>query len=200
MTKRILIIEDEAIIAAEIEDILKSEGYEVCGKANNGDKALDLFDSLQPDLALLDISIKGSLNGIDLAKHIRSKHNFPFVFITSYSDLNTLNEVKSTMPYGYIVKPFTENDIRSNVEIALFKFNTESAPLFPEKVQLESKLNVKLSPREYELYQNLFDGLSYKEMAEKNFISVNTVKHYLKSLFSKLNISSRHEASQLILK
>ena len=200
MSARILIVEDESIIAAEIEMILKSEGYQVCGKTRNGDDALDLFNSLQPDLALLDINIKGTKTGIDLAKIIRKKHKFPFVFLTSYSDIKTLNQVKSTLPYGYIVKPFTENEIRSNIELALSKFAAEQEGLFPTKEKLEQKINRHLSTREYELYEQLFEGLSYKEMATKNFISVNTVKYYLKTLFSKLEVSSRHEASTLILK
>ncbi len=200
MSAKILIIEDESIIAKEIEMILISEGYQVCGKTRNGDQALDLFMNLKPDLVLLDINIKGTKTGIDLAKIIRAKYNFPFVFLTSYSDIETLNEVKSTNPYGYIVKPFTESAIRSNIELALAKFASEQEGLFPTKEKLERKLNIHLSPREYELFQQLFEGLSYKEMAMKNFISVNTVKYYLKTLFSKIQVSSRHEATNLILK
>lgn len=202
MSKKIIIVEDEAIIAAEIEAILESLGYQVIGKARNGDKALDLFALRNPDLALLDITIKGSLNGIDLAKIIREKYNFPYVFLTSHSDMNTLNEVKATLPYGYVVKPFTDNDLRSNIELALFKFEMEQSQKsngFPEKELLETKLNIKISQREYEVYEHLFEGKSYKEIAEANFISVNTVKFNLKNLFAKLDVSSRHEATNLII-
>lgn len=199
MSARIIIVEDEVIIAAEIESILAAEGYKVVGKSRNGDKALDLFANGNPDLALLDITIKGSLNGIDLAKIIRDKYDFPYVFLTSHSDVQTLNQVKETLPYGYILKPFTKNDLRTAIELALFKYQSEKTGLFPAKDQLEAQLDVQLTSREYELYQHLFEGKTYKEMAEANFISVNTVKYYLKSLFEKLQVSSRHQATNLIL-
>ena len=199
MSARIIIVEDEVIIAAEIQSILEAQGYTVIGKSRSGDKALDLFANGNPDLALLDITIKGSLNGIDLARIIREKYDFPYIFLTSHSDVQTLNQVKETLPYGYILKPFTDNDLRTAIELALFKYQSEQAGLFPAKDQLESQLNVQLTTREYELYQHLFEGKTYKEMAEANFISVNTVKFYLKSLFEKLQVSSRHQATNLIL-
>ena len=198
MSARIIIVEDEAIIAAEIQSIVEALGYTVVGKSRNGDKALDLFASQSPDLALLDITIKGTLNGIDLAKIIKEKYHFPYVFLTSHSDMNTLNAVKETLPYGYIVKPFSNHDLRSAIELALFKFESEKEKGFPSKEKLEAKLNVQLTPREYDLYANLIDGLTYKEMAQANFISVNTVKFYLKSLFVKLDVNSRYQAASLI--
>lgn len=196
---RIVIVEDESIIAAEIAMILESMGYEVVGKARSGEKALDLMAISAPDLALLDITIKGNLNGIDLAKIIKERYHFPYVFLTSHSDIDTLNQVKETLPYGYIVKPFTDHDLRSAIELALFKYEAENAKLFPEKNTLEEKLNVQLTEREYELFEHLFNGKSYKEIASATFISVNTVKFYLKSLFEKLGVKSRHQASNLIL-
>lgn len=200
MSKKILIVEDESIIAAEIEALLTKMNYKVVGKVRNGDKALDFFSTKKFDLALLDISIKGTLDGVELAKIIKTKYKFPFVFLTSYSDLGTLERVKETLPYGFIVKPFTENDLRSSIELALFKFESEFQGIFPKKEKLEEKLKIGFSQREYDLYASLFEGKTYKEMGEANFVSVNTVKYYLKILFQKLNVTSRHEAVSLILK
>ncbi len=198
MPTKIFILEDEAVIAAEIQQILQNLGHEVVGKARNGDKALDMLASLKPDLALLDITVKGSLSGIDIAKVIREKYNFPFIFLTSHADLHTLNQVKETLPYGYVVKPFTEKDLRSSIEIALFKFSAEAQPDFPAKEKIEKQLTIKITPREYDLYILLFEGRTYKEMAAANHISVNTVKFYLKNLFEKLQVNSRHQAANLI--
>lgn len=198
MSVRILIVEDEAIIASEIAMILESLGYIIAGKVRNGDKALDMLTSTKPDLALLDITIKGTLNGIDLAKSIRKNHHFPYVFLTSHSDLDTLNQVKETLPYGYIVKPFTESDLRSAIELALFKFKSENHQGFPSKERIEQHLNIGLTEREYELYKCLYEGMTYKEMSASKFISVNTVKFYMKNLFAKLDVSSRFQASSLI--
>ncbi len=199
MPAKIIIVEDESIIAAEIQSILERLGYQVIAKARNGDKALDLLASSNPDLVLLDITIKGTLSGIDLAKIIREKYAFPFVFLTSHSDMGTLSQVKETLPYGYVVKPFTESDLRSAIEIALFKYSAENQPAFPTKEKLESKFNIQLSGREYDFYQLLCEGKTYKEMAEANFVSVNTVKFHLKKLFGKLQVNSRNQATNLIL-
>lgn len=198
MSKNIFIVEDEAIIAAEIMGILDSLGYSVVGQAKNGDKALDQLKSKAIDLVLLDITIQGSLDGIELAKIIKENYNFPYVYLTSHADFGTLEKVKETVPYGYIVKPFTEKDLRSAIELALFRYQSEHQPSFPDKEKIEKKLNVQLTKREYQLFQLLHEGKSYKEMAELNCISVNTVKHHLKHLFQKLGIKSRYEAVRLI--
>jgi DNA-binding NarL/FixJ family response regulator len=192
--KQVLIVEDEALIAAEIESTLEMLGYKICGKSMNGDKALDLFKTCKPDIALLDINIKGSLNGIDLAKIIRKKYDFPFVFLTSYSDIDTLKQVQETMPYGYIVKPFTDKDLLSNIELALYKFEKEQSKGIPSLEQINNQLPTPIRPREYDIYILLYEGLTYKEIGERLFISVNTVKSYQKSLFQKLEVSSRNEA------
>ena len=120
---RVLIIEDEVLIAEEISSTLQLLGYSVAGIIMNGDRALDAIAHLQPGLILLDIHIKGSLNGIDLAHIIRKKHALPFLFLTAFSDWDTLEKAKKTMPYGYILKPFNETTIKVNLEMALFKHN-----------------------------------------------------------------------------
>lgn len=199
MSARIFIVEDEGIIAADIEMALESLGYKVVGKAWNGDLALDMIASTSPDLVLLDITIQGTLSGIDLAKIIKKKYNFPYVFLTSHSDIETLKKVRETLPHGYIVKPFTDNDLRSSIELALFKYEAEHQDIFPAKAKLETKLDVNLTTREYEIYACLFKGMTYKEIAEANFISINTVKTFMKKIFTKLNVSSRHEATNLII-
>jgi len=195
---RIIIIEDEAIIAAEIKSTLSLLGHEVVGHAMNGDKALDLFATVPADLVLLDINIKGTLTGIDLARVIRRKYDMPFVFLTSFSDKLTLDKAKDTIPYGYIVKPFNENDLKVNIELALFKHESESAKASFSKDSLEKKLSVELTDREYELLAAFREGLTYKEAGERLFISVNTVKTYQKRLFTLLKVKSKFELLQKI--
>lgn len=198
MTK-VYIVEDEALIAAEIETYLEQLGYAVIGHAMNGDTAMDEIVNRKPDIILMDINIKGSRDGIELASIINKEYKIPFIFLTSFADKHTIERAKLTMPYGYIVKPFTQNDIATNLEMALFRHSNENQSLFPNKITLENKLSLDFSDRQYELFQSLFEGLTYKEIGEKHFISVNTVKSYLKSLFLKLQVSSRHEAIQIIL-
>lgn len=182
---RILIVEDEAVIAAEIEITLLRMGY----------LALDLLASCQPDLALLDINIKGTRSGIDLANIIRQKYSFPFVFLTAFADRETLSKVKGTLPYGYVVKPFNDNDLHSAIELALHKYTTEQDPALPDRATLNARLVAGLSPREYEVLLLLHDGLSYRQVAERLHLGVNTIKTYQKALFAKAGISSRHQLS-----
>lgn len=195
---KIIIIEDEALIAAELKSTLELLGHKVVGHSMNGDKALDLFSSVDADLILLDINIKGSLSGIDLARVIRKKYNTPFVYLTSFSDKTTLDLVKDTLPYGYIVKPFNENDLKVNIELALFKHSMENAKALYTKESLESKLSVSLTDKEFEVLIGFKDGLTYKEVGEKLYISVNTVKTYQKRLFQLLRISSKYELLERI--
>ncbi len=193
-TPRILIIEDEAIIATEIEFALRKLGYRVAGKARNGDKALDLLASSQPDLALLDIDIQGTLNGIDLARIIRAKYNYPFVFLTAFSDRATLARLKDTMPYGYIVKPFNRGELLTTIELALHKYAAEQNDSFPTLAEVNHSLLEELTEREYEVLRLLDEGLSYREMEERLFVSINTVKYFQKSIFAKLGVRSRQKA------
>ncbi len=190
----ILIVEDEAVIAAEIEMTLRKMGYRIAGKARNGDKALDLLASTNPSLALLDINIKGSLSGIDLATIIRTKYNYPFVFLTALADRATLSRVKETLPYGYVVKPFNDKDLLSAIELALYQFETEQPEAGPpSREELNRRLPEILSLREYEVLSLLHSGLAYREVGERLHIGLNTVKTYQKSLFAKVGVSSRHQ-------
>lgn len=195
---RILIVEDEALIATEIEFALRRLGYGVAGKARNGDKALDLMANCRPDLALLDIDIQGTLSGIDLARVIRRKYNYPFVFLTAFSDRATLDSLKDTMPYGYIVKPFNRGELLSTIELALHKFADEQRGGFPSRETINHDLLEEITEREYEVLALLNDGLSYREVGERLYVSLNTVKYFQKSIFSKLGVGSRLEALRLL--
>ncbi len=198
MQAKIIIIEDEAIIAEEIKSTLTILGYKVVGHAMNGDRALDLFASTQADLILLDISLKGSLSGIDLANIIKEKYNVPYVFLTSFSDKYTLEKVKETMPYGYILKPFSENDLKVNIELALNRCREDQNKKVFSKEYIEKKLKIKLTNREYQVLVAFKDGLTYKETADKLFLSLNTIKSYQKKLFIELGVCSKYELLQLV--
>ncbi|MEM9929593.1 MAG: response regulator transcription factor [Bacteroidota bacterium] len=190
----VLIVEDEALVALEIERTLRKLGYRIAGKARNGDTALDLLATRQPDIALLDIDIKGSHNGIDLARIIREKYHFPFVFLTAFSDRKTLAQLMDTVPYGYIVKPFNQADLLTTIELALHKHAAEQETGFPSLQTINDDLVEELTEREYEVVQLLDEGLSYREIGERLYISTNTVKYFQKSIFAKLGVSSRLEA------
>ena len=200
MNKKILTVEDEAIIAIEIKSTLKILGYTVAGHATTAQKAIDLIETDRPDLILLDIHLKGDQNGIELAKVINEKYKIPFVFLTSYSDGMILEEAIKVLPYGYIVKPFTTNDIKSAIEIALYKFEVNKPFTEDRTNKIRKKTNNQLSDRDYEILDLMIEGLPYKMLAQQLEISVNTVKTYQKRLFQYFEVNSRNELVSKVLK
>ncbi|AGB48316.1 CheY-like receiver domain-containing protein [Methanomethylovorans hollandica DSM 15978] len=118
---KILVVEDENIVALEIKKRLQKLGYIVPSVASTGEDAISKVEGILPDLVLMDIMLKGEIDGIDAAGEIRKRFNIPVVYLTAYSDEETLQRAKLTEPYGYILKPFEENDLRTTIEIALYR-------------------------------------------------------------------------------
>lgn len=119
--KSILIVEDDDIIARVADWRLKNLGYTVCGRATTSTETMKLVVEQRPDLVLMDINIKGDLDGIETAKMIKQGFNIPVIFVTSHSDGVTLERAKAASPDGFIVKPFDDNDLRVAIELALKK-------------------------------------------------------------------------------
>ena len=122
---KILIVEDESIVAKDIHFSLNKLGYSICGIASSGDKALELAQREQPDMVLMDIMLKGDKNGIDTAVEIKEKLAIPVIFLTAYADEATLEKAKIAEPYGYIIKPFKEVDLQTTIEVAVYKHGKE---------------------------------------------------------------------------
>jgi PAS domain S-box-containing protein len=126
MTKtRILIVEDQTIVALDIQDRLTVLGYEVTGVADRGDEALALVAASRPNLVLMDIQLKGGTDGIATAEAIRQRWRIPVIYLTAFSDTSTLQRAKITEPFGYIIKPFEDREIQSTIEMALYKHGVE---------------------------------------------------------------------------
>lgn len=123
----IFIVEDESIVAKDIQNSLTKLGYNVVGIANNGKDALEKINELKPHLILMDIMIKGDMTGIEVSEKIKEKLNIPVIFLTAYADEGTLAKAKVTEPYGYILKPFKEIDLHSTIEMAVYKHQKDSA-------------------------------------------------------------------------
>ena len=122
---RILVVEDESIVAKDIQQTLIRLGYDVPATASSAQNAYARLEELDPDLVFLDIKLKGDLDGIHIAEHIKQKYDIPVIFLTSFVDKNTLDRAKITEPYGYLVKPFNESDLQTTVEMALYKFKKD---------------------------------------------------------------------------
>ncbi len=164
MTKAdIFVVEDEFIVSMDIQASLKKLGYNVIGAAPSGEKALELIAENQPDLILMDIMLKGQMNGIDTAEVVKKEYGIPVIYLTAYADESTLARAKVTEPYGYILKPFKEIDLQTSIEMALYK-----------------------SSREKELLKerdNMYSLVESKEAAQQDFLFVKS-----NSKLVKLNI------------
>ncbi len=121
----ILIVEDEAIIAMEIENSLQNLGYEVVSIVDNGDDAIEKADTDRPDIILMDIRIKGEMDGIDAAAIIRNRFGIPVIFSTAYLDKKRIERAKVTLPFGYLLKPIHERDLKVTLEMALYVSKVE---------------------------------------------------------------------------
>jgi len=125
----ILVVEDEIIVSKDIQNSLKRLGYNIVGSAASGEKAIEVALSENPDLILMDIMLKGEMNGIEAAEKIKEKINVPIIFLTAYAEDATLSKAKMVEPYGYILKPFKEIDLKTAIEVAVYKHSKEAEVL-----------------------------------------------------------------------
>ncbi len=125
VSAKILVVEDEIIVARTIANQLTQLDYTVVGIASSGATAIDKANCTQPDLVLMDVVLKGEMDGVTAASQICLQQDVPIVFLTAYADENTLQRAKNTLPMGYIVKPFSPGELRVAVELALFKHQVE---------------------------------------------------------------------------
>ncbi|GAX61388.1 response regulator receiver protein [Candidatus Scalindua japonica] len=126
MTKaKIMIVEDEWIAAEDTQYKLQDMGYTVSALASTGKEAIQKAEEDKPDLVLTDIVLEGEMDGIEVAKQIYPRFDIPFIYLTAYADDKILERIKVTEPFGYIVKPFTSEDLKIAIELALYKHKAE---------------------------------------------------------------------------
>jgi CheY-like chemotaxis protein len=177
--ERILIVEDESILAMLIKGKLRSSGYEVADWVDTGENAIKKAKELLPDLILMDIVLKGKMDGIEASKQIRNRLDIPIIYLTAYSDDDVLKRARITEPYGYLIKPFREDELNANIEMAIYKHKSEK-----KKREIIRK---KVLADFYEFIQtslNKFSDCSEKEIKAEllNFFA-HRVEKDLKSNF-----------------
>lgn len=194
--KNILIVEDEPLIAEDIAEALKRNDFAISAIVYTKEDALVELERNMTDVAILDINLNGKMDGIEIADTIATRYNIPFIFLTSYSDKQTLTSAKFTEPAGYIVKPFTEAGLYSSVEIALYNYAQKNKRNFPQLklATINQHLTATVSEREFQLLSLIYEGYSNKQIAAELFISVNTVKKHINSIYLKLDVASHSSA------
>ncbi|MFO0416965.1 MAG: response regulator [Pseudomonadota bacterium] len=154
MTTKVLIAEDEALVALDISHELESAGYTVVGQVASGKDAIAKTGELRPDVVLLDITMPGEIDGIQAADEIGKRFGTPTIFVTAHSDEGTLQRAKLSRPSGYVMKPFEPNELRANIEIALHKFKTKEA--------YEEEIDLPIVPEPAEGLDNVLVADQYK--------------------------------------
>ena len=142
---KIMIVEDESIIAEDLADSLRTMGYAVVDIVSSGEEAILIATEKQPNLILMDVMLQGEMDGVTAAEKIQSSLQIPIIFLTAYTDNKTLQRVKATNPFGYIVKPFEERNLHLTIEIALQRHHYDPITLLPNSSLFRSRLNEILS-------------------------------------------------------
>jgi DNA-binding LytR/AlgR family response regulator len=177
----VLVVEDESIVSKDIQHSLKKLGYTVVGAAATGEKALEIARTEKPDIVLMDIMLKGDMNGVEVAEIVRRELNVPVIFLTAYADESTLSKAKVTEPYGYIIKPFKEIDLHTSIEMAIYKHSKER--------ELEKERDLLFSLVESK--ENMADGFIFVKSNSK-LIKLNTKDiYYIEALKDYVVINTR---------
>lgn len=193
---RILIVEDEPIIAENISMYLNNHNYSVSAIAYDDEEAFRELQSNPPDAALLDINLECPRDGVHIAEYINEHNKIPFIFLTSYSDKVILERAKKTNPSGYIVKPFNEQTLYTTIEVALANYATQSNKHVPalSLIKINQHLPSPLSDREFEVVEFIYQGKTNQQICDSLFISMNTVKRHVTNAYFKLDVNNRSAA------
>ncbi|MEQ6118267.1 response regulator transcription factor [Reichenbachiella sp. MALMAid0571] len=185
MKKRIFVVEDEVLIADGLCRTLDQLGYESLEPALSYKEAIERFDKEEMDLVILDIYLGGKKTGIDVAEYIRSKSDTPHIFLSSYSDQQTLDLAKQTQPYAYLVKPFGKEDVFTAIEVA---FNNYERLSQKKTISISQEYISEITPTEKLVLQKIKENLTSKEIAVELNISLSTVKNHRHNICKKLKL------------
>ncbi|MFN8347797.1 MAG: response regulator [Spirosomataceae bacterium] len=190
---RVLIIEDEPLIAKNIGMYLNNHDYEVAAFAYDADEAMYQLKRQPTDFAIIDINLEDDKDGIDIAEYI-NRHTFiPFIFLTSYSDKDTLERAKKTNPSGFIVKPFNEKTLYATIEIALSNHAAQANRHVPvlSLDKINRFLMAPFTEREFEVMKLMYAGKTNQQIADELCIAMNTLKKHINNAYFKLDVTGR---------
>lgn len=183
--ERILIVDDDQTTASVMQLYLENFGFIVSDVACSGAEAIEKTKKLQPDLVLMDIRLGKGLDGIETAEVIMQKLQIPVIYVTAYSDEDTLERAQMTNPYGFINKPLRDIDLKTTVRFALDKNKNNPAKKEPPVLDEILHQVYDLTPAESRVVSQLLDNPDIESTAESLHISVSTVRTHLKHIYRK---------------
>lgn len=148
MPDKILIVEDEVITAMDIKNMLKNFGFDVVGIASTGKDAINKAEKFRPELILMDISLKGDMDGIEAAEEIKSLYNIPVVYMSAFTDINTFERIKFTNPYGFVNKPVSSELLLISIETAIYKHDLDKKLAESQEKLMDAHDNLELRVQE----------------------------------------------------
>lgn len=173
MNKKIFVVEDNALTVEQLQQHIEEMGHQFAGKADNAEAALKQIKLTKPDLVLMDIRLKGAMDGIEIAAKLRADGAVAVIYLTAYADDNTLARAKLTEPFGYLVKPFTKQELKASIEIGLYK----------------SEMEAKLAEQ--------FDELQrWNAILEEREMRIIEVKHEVNELLAQLGQPPRYPSAE----
>jgi len=185
--KKILVVEDEIVVADDLYLSLSKLGFEVAEPALNYTEAIDLIKQFKPDFAILDIHLGGKLTGIDVAQYLKTHHPIPFVFLTAFSDNEILNKAKATLPHGYLIKPYSMVELLPAIQIARMNHDLRG--------KHEKSLDLSLfSSTEIKILNLIANHRSSKQIADEVFLSLSTIKNYRHKICEKLQLAQTNNS------
>jgi len=188
--KKVLILEDDIVNAWYMQDVLESSEFEITGIANNCKDALELFIKNNPDLLICCIYLKKGIVAVNFVEQAKEIKKVPVIYVSSHDDEETLNKALDSSPESYITKPFTGKQLLVAARLAVNKYG-----ILNEKIIIS-----KPTKRELEIIKHLAKGESTKEIADKLFISFETVKTHRKNIYKKFGVSSGLETVAIAYK
>jgi CheY-like chemotaxis protein len=189
---KILVVDDEVLVARDLKQRLEALGYEVPAFAISGEEAVKIADQIEPNLIFMDVRLGGSMDGIEAARLIRKQRDIPVIYLTAYSDQATLDRAKPTHPYGYVIKPFQDKNLKITIETALFKHKEDQVIMLTQKLET---LEFLVSRIAHELNNSLTGVMLYLSLAKNKTNPQNDNIKFLsfaeKSCKSAINISQQ---------
>ena len=184
---KIIIIEDDEITSLNLNISLQKQGYSIVAVCDSAEMAKTKMKTTNPDLVIIDISLDESNDGIELAKYVKEHHNVPFIYLTSYSDDEIIEQAKLTEPYGYIVKPFDPGSLHATIQMALFKFTQEH-----ERADTVKTLKMDKENLERLLYSKRVEETALVPFAEDYHLDINLHETYYKE--TKIRLTKKENA------